>query len=235
MSVSSVVERVQKLLALSKSDNAHEAAAAAAAANRLIDQYRLSETDLEIQSEVVEPMDEDEGYIYESGRVTPWKMTLMNILIRHYGLACWNHTSFATGRQVSRFKLVGRKSDIAVAKYMFTWLTAECSRLSDIHAKGQGRIYVASWCAGFVDGVAAQLNASREEVKKVASQAAIIKLDLRSQESKDFMWQLHPDLRKINRSSSARTDYGAYVNGQQHGKRLHLGNSLGSGTKMLKG
>lgn len=39
-----IIDKVRKLLALSKSDNANEAAVAAAKANDLIDQYRLSVT-----------------------------------------------------------------------------------------------------------------------------------------------------------------------------------------------
>lgn len=47
MSMSPIIEKVQKLLSLSKSSNAHEAAAATAAANKLIDQHRLTMADLD--------------------------------------------------------------------------------------------------------------------------------------------------------------------------------------------
>ena len=58
MSTAAIIEKVQKLLALSQSQNANEAAAAAAAANKLIDQYRLSESDLEVQGQAEEPVEE---------------------------------------------------------------------------------------------------------------------------------------------------------------------------------
>jgi len=231
--LTSVIDRVQKLLALSKSSNANEAAAAAAAANRLIDQYRLSEADLESTTDSVEPIEEDAGYIYESGRINPWKSQLVSVLIRHYGLAAWNDTDFSTGRQVSRYRLVGRKSDITIAKYMFSWLTTECQRLSDREAKGKGRIYVGSYCLGFVNGVAAQLRLSRTDAQKGASSSAIVKIDSRSEEAEQVMRQLHK-LRSKKATSSSHIDYSAFSAGKNKGESLHLGASLGEGgTKLL--
>lgn len=231
--LTSVIDRVQKLLALSKSQNANEAANAAAAANRLIDQYRLSEADLESTFQNIEPIEEDEGYIYESGRINPWKSTLVNVLVRHYGLAHWNDADWSTGRQVSRFRLVGRKSDITIAKYMFAWLTAECQRLSDQEAKGKGRIYVGSYCLGFVNGVSTQLRLSRAEVQKDATSAAIVKIGGRSEAAKSFMYSLH-NLRSKRSGGSSHIDHNAFSAGKSKGESLHLGSSLGAGgTKLL--
>lgn len=235
MSTSAIIEKVQKLLALSHSANANEAAAAAAAANRLIDQYRLSEADLEIQGQTEEPLEEDAGYIYESGRITPWKRTLVHVLVNHYGLSHWNDTSYKTGRKVSRYRLIGRKSDITVAKYMFAWLTSECQRLSAIEAAGMGRVYVASYCDGFVNGVATQLKSSRQEVAAQASSAALVKIDQRAEEAKKFMYQLHDNLVYKKQTSLRQTDALAFYRGEARGKSIHLGQSLGGGApKLLK-
>jgi hypothetical protein len=233
---STIIERVQKLLALSKSTNASEAANAAAIANRLIDQHRLSEADLEVHSEVCEPPEQDDGFIYTSGRINPWKVRLMNSLITHYGLACWNDADWTTGRQVSRFRLVGRKSDITIAKYMFTWLSAECQRLSDKEAKGKGHVYVNSYCMGFVNGISTQLKSTRAEVQKSATSAAIIKIDARSKEAEDFMNQLNSNLRYRKGHSKSQMDYDAFSQGKSKGESMHLGAALGAGkTKLLGG
>jgi hypothetical protein len=235
MSVSTVVEKVQKLLALSKSANAHEAAAAAGAANRLMDQYRLSEADLEVQGQSEEPIEEDGGYVYESGKVTHWKKILMSVLIKHYGLAHWNDTTYTSGRKVSRYKLVGRKNDITVMKYMFAWLTAECQRLSALEAKGQGRVFVSSYCEGFVNGVATQLALSRADVEKTASNAAIVKIDARAQEASNFLSRLHTNLVFKKTTSYRQTDYAAFSQGKVRGSSLHLGKTISAGLpKLLK-
>jgi len=234
MSVSTIVEKVQKLLALSKSSNMNEAMAAAAAANKLIDQYRLSTADLEAETEVKEPIEEDEGYIYESGKVTAWKYSLMMILKEHYGLHLWNDCHWNTGRQVSRYRLIGRKSDITIAKYMFSWLTAEATRLSTALGKGMGRVYIASWCQGFVAGIKEQLKLSRGEAEKGASANAIVHINARSAEAQAFLKALRPKLVSKSAPVHSQIHGGAFREGERHGKSIHLGSHLGAGgTKLL--
>jgi type II secretory pathway pseudopilin PulG len=229
MNTTSVIEKVQKLLSLSKSNNANEAAAAAAAANKLIDQYRLSTADLEVEGQTDDPLELDGGYVYESGKVTTWKLILLNQLTSHYGLYVYNDNTYATGRKVSRFRLVGRKSDIAVVRYMFAWLVMECQRLADAEAKGMGRIFVASYCEGFVKGVSEQLNLSREAVKKEATISSIIKIDSRKMEATNYAHQLVKGLHTQKGSSARRVNYSAYNAGKTRGENIHLGASLGTG------
>src|SRR5574337_321381 len=100
-----VISKVQKLLQLSKSSNANESAAAMAAANKLIDEYRLSETDL--TADFSNPLVEDDGFVYETGRIIPWKNYLIYVLTSHYGVAYYNSNIFPEGRKVSRYKLLG--------------------------------------------------------------------------------------------------------------------------------
>jgi hypothetical protein len=232
--ISSVIEKVQKLLALAQSSSANEAANAAAAANKLIDQYRLSEHDIAVEHSESDPIIEDDSYLYETGRVTPWKNTLIHVLTTHYGVAHYIDAHFPEGRKVSRFKLVGRTSDIHIVRYMFAWLISECQRLANSQVKGQGRVVVASYCDGFVTGLASQLQVSRKEAQQNVSSEAIIKLDSRLQESRNFMYQKYSDMKKVKAKSQAQRDLGAFVAGQQQGKNIHLGSALGgSKTKLL--
>lgn len=237
MSISNIVDRVNKLRSLTQSTNVHEAAAAAAAANKLIDQYRLIEADLET-TETLEPIEEDVDYIYETGKVTRWKSALISTLVKHYGLTWWNDCSYATGRQVSRFRLVGRRSDITIAKYMFAWLQAECLRLSEDEARGRGygRVYVASYCDGFVLGIRDQLEASRKEVWKDASSSALVKLDERQLEANNWLASMRPNLRIKKQYSKRQVDPYALNRGKQAGASVHMGQALdvGASTKLLK-
>jgi hypothetical protein len=231
--ISPIIEKVQKLLRLSKSAaNANEAAAAAGAANKLIDAYRLSTADLEYESQVVEPIEEDEGFIYESGKVTLWRHNLVNILAAHYGCACWNNATRASGRQVSRYRLVGRKSDIAICKYMFAYITTECSRLSLLEVKGMGRVYISSYCEGFVAGVAVQLKSSRDEAQMNATETSIVKVNARAAESEAFMDILHNTL-KAGKSFGGHLNNQAFSQGQRRGENIHLGRAIGATTSKL--
>jgi Protein of unknown function (DUF2786) len=231
--MATIIERVQKLLALSKSSNINEATAAAAIANRLIDEHRLSMFDLEHSAEEAsEPIEEDSEYIYQSGKVTPWKRSLVMVLSNHYGCAIWNDNTFETGRQVSRYRLVGKRSDVGICRYMYSWLALECQRLADLEVKGCGRVFIASYCMGFVNGVSEQLRASRMEVQKTATSTAIVKLDARLEASKSVMYSLHNNLVKKSSYSHSRVDNTAYRIGESKGKAVHLGASLG-GSKLL--
>ena len=229
----SVIEKIKKLLALSASTNsANEAAVAAGAANKLLDEYRLSEADLSSE-DVSNPMVNDDDYIYQTGKITPWKQQLVLILSQHYGVACMNHIDNSMGRKFSRFKLLGRKNDIEIVKYFFSFLVLQCQHLADIEAKGNGRVYISSYCFGFVKGIEEQLKASRIQAKQTATSSAIIKIDSRLQESLQFMnskYNLRPSPK-----SSIRIDNSAYTNGVERGRNMHLGNSIGAKSPKLLG
>lgn len=227
--LSSVISKVQKLLNLSVSSNANEAATATALANKLIDQYRLSEADLN-QELNDNPLMEDSGFLYETGKITRWKSNLASVIVKHYGCAAFNSVIYPNGRKVSRYKLVGRKQDIEIAKYMFNWLLLECLRLSELNAKGNGRVFVSSYCEGFVSGLGTKLKESRKEAGEGFASSAMVKLDSREKESFDFMMANYK-LKDAKAQSQRRVDGEAFRKGFDEGKKVNLhnpGNSLGS-------
>lgn len=231
MSIQSVIEKVQKLLALANSSNPNEAATAAAVANKLIDQYRLNESDIQDSSNMIV---EDQDPIYTSGRVTRWKSMLVGVLAHHYGVAHYISATYPEGRKISNYKLVGRKSDIEVTRYMFSWLLNECQRLAIQQTKGLGKIFISSYCEGFVTGVSLQLKASRQEATKDASNTAIVQLNSRLKDSRAFMYQSH-NLKTSKYKSNNQIDHNAFSAGQKQGQNVHLGQSLGSQRMRLLG
>ncbi len=233
MEIDKVIAKVQRLLSLSSSSNANEAAAAMNAANKLIDQYRLSEADLSSNHSDLDPMMEDSDSIYETGRINPWKSTLVVVLAKHYGCAVFNNMTFPNGRKVSHYKLVGRKSDIAIVRYFFAYLMAECQRLCEKEAHGKGKVFANSYCFGFVAGIKQQLLESRKEAEKEATGNAIVAINRREEESKNFMNQLYR-LKQSKGSSQSQTDYRAYSQGLEQGKSIHLGHGLNSGNSGVR-
>ena len=236
---SSILEKVRKLLSLSQqSASANEAAAAAGQANKIMDKYRLSMADVELSQASPEGIEDDmREALYETGRIIPWKSALVSVLCHHYGVAHWiDHArTQEKGRKYSEFRMAGRRSDMEMVRYMFTWLMAECLRLSDIEAKGKGHVYVFSYCEGFVAGVQSQLASSREEAKQEAqiSSAALVKFDQRFAEAKDWMDKKH-NLVYRTHTSYRRQDAQGYMSGKTRGENVHLGASLGPAkTKML--
>lgn len=199
-----IVEKIKKLLALSRSSNVNEAANAAAIANKYIAQYRINEADLIDQKTANKSVDQeyypekmydDTSPIYESARVTSWKLQLACLLASHYGCAIWNDKAFGAskaGRSVSRFRLIGRYNDVQFAKTMFTWLVNEIQRLADTECRGMGHATLASYCKGAVKGIESLLEEGKRIAEVKAEQAgksqALQRVDKRGEEATEYMY-----------------------------------------------
>ena len=131
--------------------------------------------------------------------------------------------------------MVGRLSDMSIVRYLYTWLVLECRRLSEQEAKGSGsRIFVASYCNGFVAGIREQLRISRAELKTTATISSIVKIDSRLEESTSAMNALHKDLKTVNRTIYHRVNHDAFNQGKTRGQQVHLGASMSaSGARLL--
>lgn len=235
--IQSIIERVKRLLALSQSDNANEAAVATAKANALIDQYRLSVDQLTPDSAASDPLIQSDEPLYHAQRAMAWRKLLAVRLSRHYGCFVWNHTS----QGGVCLRVAGRKSDVDILRYMFAYISSECERIGTKTCKGKGRTYAESYRSGFVDGVTAKLAESRREAARTQAQVAntsaeiaLVKLDDRTREARSFVQSTTP--LKNGGTIRAGRDSSAFANGQHAGRQMHLGASLGAGrTRMLNG
>ncbi len=234
-SLQSVIDKVQKLLALSKKNaNVHESAAAMAAANKLIDEYRLSESQLDSFQE--EEILEDQDNVYECSRITSWKSELVCGLAKHYGCCIINKKSY----RKNNYKLIGRQSDINIVKYMFSWLILEIDRLSQIassnenYNKSSGKIFANSFCIGAVRGVIDQLKKSRQDITTSSNLTGIVKLDERYNQSNNFLKQMYNTKKSVSYNKSL-IDERAYINGKSKGSNIHLGAGLNAanGVRLL--
>lgn len=263
MSIQGVIEKVQKLRKLARSTNEHEAAAAAAAADRLIQEHGLVEAQLQAEGKVeAEPVTEDqEGLTVWRGRAPTWQRQLASGFTRHYDCAAylaWDYRNRAPdGRPGMRHNLVGRASDVAAVKYMFGWLSVEIERLAQ-ERKGNGRSWLDSFRRGAVQGVLNKLyeskKAARGEVEaRVAVASAIdpgtkagaglVLYDRRREEAVEAMKAMHEDVaERMKRSRGGRSfaspsSHDGYSAGREAGRSIHVGAAVGSGkgTKALGG
>lgn len=140
--IKSIIDRVRKLLSLANSSNANEAAVATAKANKLIDEYRISRDQLNTDSDPLEHAETEP--LYEADRAATWRMNLAVLLSRHYGCFIFNNTT----KRAAYYQVAGRKSDVAILRYMFAYVDSECMRLSVQISKGKGRTYAESYRRG---------------------------------------------------------------------------------------
>ena len=232
MSLDAVIAKVQKLRALATSSNANEAAAAAAAADKLIQEHRLSEAEIEASADVpFELPDEDPGPLLQQKSRQMWKWHLGSVISDHYDVAHYRMSKW----DGHAFKMIGRPSDVATVRYMHAWLTAEIERL----ARPLLREMKASFCLGAVLGIRDQLIASKKTATAAASEGAAIVLASRSEQADAKLTELHPDLKQTRARARAPSDGGAFAAGVAAGRRIDLaggsGRALGSGAKQIGG
>lgn len=208
-----IIEKVARLRALSTSSNVHEAIAAAAAAERLIAEYRLSEADLEIDGEESELVEEE---VFQYGHnLSSWKCTLIAGLNKHYG--CVGLIRLGKPKRHISF---GRKSDIELVKYMFSWLSLEIARLSQGACKGRGKGFSNSFCHGAVCGVLEAMHRESEEQRSHATSTALAVVDARLGQSQEFMTASRGKIKKGMNIGSAR-DANAYHAGKRAGAAIN--------------
>lgn len=236
MSHEAVIEKIKKLRSLAQSANANEAANAAAAAERLLQDHRLSEAEIEAHSPepVLEGAEEDPAVAETFGdKIATWRSHLLSAITRSHGCAWYYAYSVVQRGYVAR--IVGRTSDTATVRYFYVWLAAEVERLALKHGKGKGRTWTNSYRLGCVAGISEAMRSAERTARASATSAALVRVDARAIEARTLLDQLHPHLRSRAASSSA-VHANAYGQGQHDGRSIHQGSHLpsGAGPKALK-
>lgn len=127
------IDRIKKLLALSKSPNENEAAAALAKAMEICSEHDISIGDVEAipQDETIEHKD-----ICAMRQKTPaWEMQLSNGLARLFGCRVLITGYIEYGVKVSKLQFVGYTSDVEICTYVYEYLKRQVSRMTKEHIK----------------------------------------------------------------------------------------------------
>ena len=223
-----VVEKVRKLYALAASTNENEASSAIAAAELLIQRYRLTQVELEtstlIDTEI--PVEFEES-LERGGAVKMWKKILLSTMVEHYGCASWSTTSWRSGRRQTVYRIVGNPTDTILLKVQYDKVKEQIDKLTI--TKGGNRSQKDAYRKGLVVAVRNRLKEAREQSRASCSSTAIVKLDERCTDSTNVMNLLHPNLRMAGKLSlNVRSD--AYYDGLTDGKKIHLGEELPAST-----
>jgi hypothetical protein len=164
-----VLDLVRKLLRLSASSNPHEAAAAAAKAQSLIDEHNLQDALLAVDAHQEATADAEP--IYDFGtkgapldargeRVATWRLTLASTIARA--------NSCKVYYQGGSIHLIGRPSDANTVRYLFGYIAEQVERLTKEHGAGCGRTWCNNFRLGCVDTIRLKLNAQREAFRREA-------------------------------------------------------------------
>jgi Protein of unknown function (DUF2786) len=215
--IETVIEKVKKLRRLAGSSNEHEAAAAAAAADRLIQEHALVEAQLEADGASGErPSEDPEPIASWHGTVPQWQARLAVKLAKHYGCALYGQR--IRGSRTTTEHIVGRPSDIAAVRYMYTWLALEIEGLAQKH-RGNGRTWLNAFRHGAVVGVLAAMTESRRAAQVGASTAAIVLVDRKGDEALAARNATHTDLQ--TKVVGNPTNLDGVLAGRAAGRNLH--------------
>ncbi len=254
MNQAKVIDRIKKLLELSKSSNPNEAALAASRAADLMAEYELSEAqirivDLSPAGKICNRYQANEG---NNKKRVAWHGTVLGALAKSMGC-----TWYWSGPNPQLF---GRESNVQTVAYTYQYLVREIDRLAVIAGKIEGLYEVSGsskstrtrlrneWKHSFYTGasvtIAQRLLQEIEEKKmqrKVSNEAnsqalVLVKKDRKEVEVAYKNFSKSFGTARVGIKSIRRSD--AYGSGKLAGSGVSLrggGAALGSGNARLKG
>ena len=225
-----VLDRLKKILALSTSSNVNEAANAAAAAQKLMLEHKLSESDVS---------DTQEGQMFElsmgaAGFSARWKFILVTAVARSFSCE-------AVGLRVGqrrKVRIVGRRGDVEISARVFRHLHSEIDRLAKIEIEsidwgvrdvlfgslgleaGQDPVrYLESFRRGAVAAVVAKFRTCGEP--SVASDSRALAISSRDRDRvRGYVGSRFSDTRKPGFDEDARVDDLAFVRGYEQAQAI---------------
>jgi hypothetical protein len=221
--LSKVLDKIQKLRALSASENEHEAALAASKMAELMLRYDLEMADLEgYTPEESDPFDQ---IYFEPQRGVGginWRRRLVSIAA--YGAGC-KTVVFTTkyGDPRGKWSIVGRRHNLEMFRELYAWLQEELLRVADTqcHQREETWVHATAWKQSFligaVQGVYEQLYEMRKSVEAENSHGLIVL----TQELEEAYAKMHPHTKNV-RNEQSRVNGAAYHSGLGAGKTASL-------------
>jgi len=241
-----IVDKVKKLLRLAESADVNEAAAAAGAAQRLMEEHRIDQAMIDVSEDAGDGVEDEEIHnsgdepLEESGRLANWKTQLAVAIAGLNGCRVYLGRGYSTGTRQTTLCLVGRPSDVASVRYLFSYLTGEIERLCKRNGRGLGRTWANSFRMGAVHTVRKRLREANRKARddarlklKGKGTTALVKLDralarVDEQAKAVEAWMKKNMSLGSARSSHSRRDWDAYAAGKRAGDSINLSGPSGS-------
>lgn len=218
-----VLDRVRKLLALATSPNVHEAAAAAARAQRLIEQHRLEGWLAAEQAEHDDPdpiEDARDEPLETARRIRKWKLVLAGGLADVNG--CVVYTLRAPDGE--RLVLVGRSRDRGAVRALWDWLTKRIEWLSATEGGKRSRSWHDAFRIGAAETIVERLRHTGHEVRD-AEPGALVVIDAAVTAHRRALDRFVEERLSLGRGRAIRVDLDAFEEGRAAGRHLDLPDS----------
>lgn len=222
-----LIQRLQKVRALTESSVPGEAAAAAAKLQEILLKYNLEMEDIKDDSPV-----SDDRYVKEelelgatSGNMINWRRILLSGIARSLMCAAFGYQG------TRKMVIVGQRHNIEIVRHFYDYLSSEISRLADAtwkKARDRTREYARSWKSSFYNGavdiVVQRLEEKYQQVSKKDNhtQALVLKNE---RDLDDAVGNLIGRVRK--NTVRQRYSEAGYSRGARAGKRVSLDRPVG--------
>lgn len=223
------IDKVRKLLALSKSDNEHESAAALGHAQAIMEKYRIDAAILETSEDGErEPIKQWSDPLEGSSNAV-WRVVLASVLAKANGCSVFKDRKTTV--------IVGAATNAGTVRYLYAYCVREIDRLAALN-RGHGRTWLNNYRHGCVDAISAEIDDARDAVRskmRADAGSAVMVIDnalaLIDQDSDDSRNYARSRNQLRNTSSQARGNAEARLAGQRDGVGIYSG----AGTKRVNG
>jgi hypothetical protein len=237
-----ILDRVAKLMRLSKSTNEHEAANAASLAAELMIEHQISEAQIASATgaDAADPLNLVNAF--ESKSKVSWRTSILSGLCYAFGVYL---VTDRRERGTVKLMISGKTSAVDTVLYMFPYLCAETDRLADDLYPSRGTGTPRTWKHAFRLGCAATIRdrlVAQKDSQVAQARAAglsLMRIDQAIALAKDHcvanMLGKGDKLSKSG-SKSAYSNRDGFAAGKEAGKRVAIGRSgqaLGTGQRML--
>jgi hypothetical protein len=229
METPQVIDKIKKLLASAgQKDNANEAAAAFAQAQRLATKHRIELAQLQTSSAEpeIDPMVKES--INMGGRVLAWKKVLIHSMQGAFGVYC----IVLQGK--GEYVLAGKSSDVQTALYLYHAISAEIERLAARIVRGKGASYAHAFKYGAAETVSKRIAEAHVETVQAAraegvSTAALACVEQGREIARAwYMTGLGDTSRVVMRQSRTNVMVDGFAAGRKAGESIDIGGKRGA-------
>jgi len=221
--LAATLDRVRKLLALASSPNVHEAAAAAAQAQALVERYRLeallAAEAVEAAAAAVDPVTDGREAPLEAGRrPRKWKSALAAGLAAANGCVAY---VAKLGREQALL-IAGRAEDRAAVIELWSWLVRRIEWLSATHGAGQAREWHEAFRIGAAEAVSERLQAAVVATQVAIGAASLARIEPTRAARAAAVETFTRERLKLKAGRGLRVDAAAFAAGRAAGATMPL-------------
>jgi len=220
-----ILDKIKKLIALSKSSNINEAETARTMADKLIEKYSVTEEELgSIESK---PLYGEDEKLFVTIGIVGWKQQLALAVATHFECQIIQEEVVpGEGDHQFEYYIYGDNDQVKDTRFAFNTFIKKVDELCYIKCFNKGPVYIDSYCEGVIESIKINIKMYGIDIPKVRS--TLKKEQPISNQYSSSLTQIHkekeePTNRRVDvNSQSIIKDIVAYFKGLTDGRDISL-------------